>query len=245
MTIGIYGLGRFGSFWAENLAKHFSVKGYSRSSIRPVPPGVLRVEEDEIFTCDTLILCNSISSMPEVLARAADRLRPGTLVMDTCSVKMYPLQLMAQRLPETVYILGTHPMFGPDSAAGGLSGRPMILCPVRGTEELFQAWEDRFAALGLTIYRMTPEEHDREAAETQGITHFIGRVLDDLNLRPSDIATLGYTRLLQIRGQTCNDPLQLYLDLQRFNPYTGGIRARLRDAIEKEMKRLDAEYPSP
>ncbi|MCK7521362.1 MAG: hypothetical protein MZV64_28610 [Ignavibacteriales bacterium] len=32
---------------------------------------------------------------------------------------------------------------------------------------------------------MTPGEHDQEAALTQGITHYIGRVLKDFGVRPS------------------------------------------------------------
>lgn len=240
MTIGIYGLGRFGSFWAAALARHFTVKGYSRSAERPTPPGVERVGEDELLSCDTLILCNSISSMPEVTRRIAVRVAPGSLVMDTCSVKCFPVETMTEHLPEGVSVLGTHPMFGPDSAAEGLDGRPIILCPARISPEAVEAWRKRFSDLGLRVHVMTADEHDREAAETQGITHFIGRVLDDLGLKPSEIATLGYTRLLQIRGQTCNDPLQLYLDLQRYNPYTGGIRERLREALEKEMARLSS-----
>ena len=38
---------------------------------------------------------------------------------------------MERLLPATASILGTHPMFGPDSARGGVAGLPMILCPVR------------------------------------------------------------------------------------------------------------------
>ncbi len=232
-------MGRFGSFWARNLAHRFSVKGYSRSNERMTPPGVERVGEEELLSCDTIILCNSISSMPEVLRRIAPGVKPGSLVMDTCSVKSFPVEQMTELLPETVSIMGTHPMFGPDSASDSLKGRPIILCPVRIPAEAVLLWRKCFSDMGLEVHEMTPDEHDREAAETQGITHFIGRVLDDLALQPSSIGTLGYTRLLQIRGQTCNDPLQLYLDLQRYNPYTGEIRNRLKEAIEKEMRRLD------
>ena len=39
--------------------------------------------------------------------------------------------------------------------------------------------------MGLVIQEMTTHEHDREAAYTQGITHFIGRTLNELNLHPS------------------------------------------------------------
>ena len=54
---------------------------------------------------------------------------------------------------------------------------------------------------------MTPDEHDREAAFTQGVAHYIGRVLSDLGVRRSPIGTVGYNKLLEIVEQTCNDPL--------------------------------------
>ncbi len=56
--------------------------------------------------------------MEDVLGRTRGRLAPDVLVMDTCSVKTHPVGLMERMLPATISILGTHPMFGPDSARG-------------------------------------------------------------------------------------------------------------------------------
>jgi prephenate dehydrogenase len=86
---------------------------------------------------------------------------------------------------------------------------------------------------------MTPDQHDREAAFTQGVTHYIGRILADLNLHHSEIGTLGYSKLLEIIEQTCNDPWQLFVDLQRFNPHTREMRGRLAQAIQHIMDSLD------
>ena len=86
---------------------------------------------------------------------------------------------------------------------------------------------------------MTPDEHDRQAAFTQGVTHYLGRVLKDLGVAPSAIATVGYRRLLEIVEQTCNDPWQLFLDLQRFNPHTREMRERLGRSLEAVMAAID------
>jgi prephenate dehydrogenase len=45
----------------------------------------------------------------------APALRPGQLIIDTCSVKERPLEWMLEELPDHVQIVGTHPLFGPDS----------------------------------------------------------------------------------------------------------------------------------
>jgi prephenate dehydrogenase len=239
MTVGVYGLGRFGSFWAELLSHSFPVCAYSRSPERPTPPGVRRAGEEEVLAQPVIFLCVAISAMEEVLQRTRGKLSREVMVMDTCSVKTYPVGLMEKLLPASASILGTHPMFGPDSARGGVKGLPMILCPVRMTARDLEQWRELFAGLGLAVSVMTPDEHDREAAFTQGVAHYIGRVLSDLGVRASPIGTVGFSKLLEIVEQTCNDPWQLFLDLQRYNPHTREMRARLEQSLRSVLAAID------
>ena len=117
MRVGVYGLGRFGSFWARVLARHAEVRAWSRDSSHPAPPGVTLVGEDEVLREPAVFFCVAISAFEEVLLRTAPRIPSGTLVMDTCSVKSHPAALMERLLAPGVSVLATHPMFGPDSAA--------------------------------------------------------------------------------------------------------------------------------
>jgi len=237
--IGVYGLGRFGSFWAGELSRRFSVCAFSRDQGHAAPAGVRRVGEDELLAQPVVVLCVAISAMEEVLERVKGRLAPGRLVMDTCSVKSYPIGLMQRILPQSVSLLGTHPMFGPDSGGGGIGGLPIILCPARIPEPGLSTWRERFASLGLAVSVMSPDEHDRQAAFTQGVTHYIGRVLADFGVRRSAIGTRGFNALLEIVEQTCNDPWQLFLDLQRYNPHTREMRRMLAASLEKVMADID------
>jgi len=239
MTIGVYGLGRFGYFWAEQLATHATLCAYSRDPDRPTPKGVRRVGEEELLSLPVIFLCVAISALEEVLKRMEPRLPSGTLVMDTCSVKTYPVDLMQRLLPDSVSVLGTHPMFGPDSARYGVQGLPLILCPARVSDEQTAQWREFFMSLGLAVSTMSPDEHDREAAFTQGVTHYIGRVLSDFGVRRSPIGTVGFTKLLEIVEQTCNDPWQLFLDLQRYNPHTREMRSRLSRSLATVMGAID------
>jgi len=239
MRIGIYGLGRFGAFFAGLLSSKAEVKAFSRNPARPVPAGVRRVGEEELLAMPAVCLCVDIGAMPEVLARIAPRLSPGTLVLDTCSVKELPVRWMRELLPPEVDILACHPMFGPDSGARGVEGLPMILWPERLPEPRCREWEAFFASFGLAVHRLAPEEHDRQAAFTQGLTHYLGRVLAELDLQPSAIGSLGYRRLLGIVEQTCNDTWTLFLDLQRFNPHTPAMRQALDRALEALKAKLD------
>jgi prephenate dehydrogenase len=238
MRIGVYGLGRFGAFWAGCLAERHEVLGYSRSAERKAPDAVKRVGEVEVLACDAVFLCVAISAVEEVVSSIAGKVKPGTTIFDTCSVKVHPVSVMNKLLPEGTNIIGTHPMFGPDSGKDGIAGLPFVFCPVRGSVENTDFWLNEFEMMGLKVLPLSPDEHDREAAYTQGITHFMGRVLNDLELKPSAIATMGYDKLLEIIEQTCNDPYQLFVDLQRFNPYTEQMHGHLRSSLLKVQEQL-------
>lgn len=235
MKLGVYGLGRFGYFWADLLSNYCEVKAYSRDPERATPPKVERIGIEELCALPIVFFCNSISSFEPVIKDLAGQFKPGTLIIDTCSVKSHPAKVMHQYLPPEVHILASHPMFGPDSARQGIANLPIILCPIKEREcnSLLDEWSTFFKMIGLRVIIMTPEEHDRQAAFTQGITHYVGRVLADLNLKASPIATLGYKKLLEIIEQTCNDPWQLFIDLQKYNPYTRDMRKQLHESIEK------------
>jgi prephenate dehydrogenase len=228
--VGVYGLGRFGLFWSGMLAKRFPVIAASRTRKESLPATVTYGSFDDLFEADTIFLCVAISVLPNVLDRMAPHLSKRHTVIDTCSVKLYPVEQMLKRLPESCSLVATHPMFGPDSARERADLLPIITWPVRCSDETYSAWVDHFRSMRLRIIQKSPDDHDREAAYTQGVTHYVGRLLAQLELRPSEMATLGYQRLLQVMEQTCNDPVQLFQDLQRYNPYTREMRRRLAEA---------------
>lgn len=242
MRVGIYGLGRFGSFWADTVRRNtrddIEIVASSRHP-HAVPEGVVFLEEDELFaTCDVLFFCVAISSFESVLKNMNGRIKKGAVVFDTCSVKAYPARWMKEYLGDDYTLIASHPMFGPDSAKNGLKGLPIVLCPLDADEKIVQCFTDEFASWGLKVLRMTPLVHDKEAAYSQGVTHFVGRTLREMGLCDTEIATSGYKALMTIVDQTCNDPLQLFYDLQRFNPYAKEMRLSLQYATEKILNKL-------
>ncbi len=234
--IGVYGLGRFGQFWADMLSRDFTVIGYNRS--QRDTGNITLGSQEEVLTCDAVFFCVSISSFQEVLSQCAEKIGKDTVVFDTCSVKCYPAQIMSELLPKGTEMIATHPMFGPDSGRNGLAGLPIVFSPLSCSIKTSSFWKEYFQSIGLDVMEMSPEQHDREAAVTQGITHVIGRVLGSLELQPSRISTLGYKKILEVVEQTCNDPYQLFMDLQHYNPYTHSMRLRLKESLDKVMDAL-------
>ncbi len=239
MRVAVLGLGRFGSFWARHLSRDFEVTAWSRSPEREVPEGVRRVGLEELLQADIVWLCPAISSMDAVLREIAPLVRPGQVIADTCSVKLVPSRQMLELLPPHAKLLATHPMFGPDSARNGVQGLPIVLHNLRDAAKELAWWRECFAGQQMRVLELTPDEHDRAAAYTQGVTHLIGRVLSDMGLADHPIATQGYKRLLDLIQQTCNDPFQLFLDMQHANPYTGAMRDDLKASLERTLNRLD------
>ncbi len=237
-TVGIIGMGRFGSFWAEFLSKDFEVLGFSRT-LSEHPFCTLRPLK-EVCATHTVFLTVPMRSMPETLEKIAALIAPQTIVADTCSVKVLPARWMLEKLNSSTKILATHPMFGPESAKFSLKGLPIVLSPVRLDEGDFSFWKAFFANKALSVIEMSPEEHDREAAKTQALTHMVGRVLSRIGVRDSEIGTLWYQRLVSICRQVDKDSEELFSDMQRLNPFAEQVRKDFEAEWQKTSDELEA-----
>ena len=237
IMIGIIGFGRFGRLMAGYLAGDFTVKVFNRSdkSAQIAETGAIWASLAEVCRQKIVILCVPISTMREMLQQIAPLLNPDSLVIDVCSVKVYPVEWMVEALPPSVSLLATHPMFGPDSAAESLHDRKIVLCKTRITDTRYQKVKDYLVKKGLNVIDTTPEEHDRQIAISLSLTHFIGRALDEFGAEELMIDTEGYKRLLNILGVVTHDTWQLFVDMHRYNPYA----RKNRQAFMAAMKRLE------
>jgi prephenate dehydrogenase len=226
-TIGIIGYGRFGRMLHNIFAKDFTVDIYdtdisSQSNIRYKPL-------EEILKISTIFLCVPISKIEDLLVNIGPKFKTGTII-DVCSVKKYPVELMQKYLANNVNIIATHPMFGPDSFLSD-NQKNIMMYHVRGDIKIFDFWQKYFLQNSMQVQLMTPDEHDRAAAYSQNITHVLGRALNEFNLQPSVIATKGYNSLLTIVNQTCNDSLELFHDMLHYNPYSADMLQQLQDTF--------------
>jgi prephenate dehydrogenase len=230
-NVGILGLGRFGKFWATVLSHSHTVYGFNRST--PAEPNCTLVGFEELCRLPVIFICVPMRTVPEMLRKMAPLLAPGTLIVDTCSVKMEPVRWMREILPAHVDILATHPMFGPESAKEGLTGLPMMMHPIRMAQPQYDEWTHYFRNLGIMVVEMTPEEHDRQAALSQALTHMVGRTLNLMGIEETPIGTLWYRKLLAIAKQVEKDSPELFLDMQTLNPYAAEMRRSFEDAWRK------------
>ncbi len=241
--IGLIGFGRFGALTAHYLAQDETVLVYSRSQTPETiaASGATASSLEEACHQRFVIVCVPISAMPATLQRIGPMLPPKTVVIDVCSVKIHPLQWMRDYLPPHVYILGTHPMFGPDSAADSLVGRKLVLCRERMPKRLYQ-WVHRYLlSKQLEVIETTPEDHDRQIAVSLSLTHFIGRSLSAFGAGDLEIDTEGYRRLMYTLGVVEHDTWQLFEDMHRYNPFARQTRAAFMAAMQDIDRQLDQD----
>lgn len=225
------------SFWAGDFEVRVYDPNRRAEDIRSI--GAHPADFPTVCRQTIVILAVPISQIKHVLGEMAPYLKPETLVADVCSVKQYPVKWMDAILPPGIFILATHPMFGPDSAAGSLKGHKIFLHPVRLEPLHYQKIKDCLQSRGLILIESSPETHDREIAISLFLTHFIGRTLADFSANPLKIDTEGYRRLLHILGVVENDTWQLFLDMYHYNPYAKRILVDFMDAAHRVVGRLE------
>jgi prephenate dehydrogenase len=191
---------------------------------------------------DVVFYCVPISSFEATLQEhrpVFDEMKGERTLVDVLSVKVYARTVFDRHLPPGYAAMLTHPMFGPDSVAvQGIAGQTIVLDSYRMSDDAFAGWADYFARKGLEVVVMTADEHDRLAAVSQGVTHFVGRTLERFGFEPTPIDTLGTRTLHEITAQVTNDTEQLFVDLQTRNPYTGAMRLRLSEAQDRVVDQL-------
>jgi len=227
--VGIIGYGRFGTVLCDLLSKKYTVLVNDNNPNKNDVTVFSTLEET--LECFLVFIAVPIHSFEAVVKEISKYTLYNTTIVDVCSVKVYPVNIMKNILPDHVGIIASHPHFGPDSYTP-FRELKTTLCKVRDTYKRYNELKEFFESQSIRTIEMTPDEHDRMAASSQGITHFIGRVLNDSGIRSTDINTLGFNGLLSVIEQTCNDSWDLFKDLQKFNPYTNDMIDNLVSIIE-------------
>lgn len=229
--VGIIGFGAFGRLMARHLRPHLRLCAYD-----PAPPAdagadladVTLTGLAEVAGCPIVILAMPLSCLEDTVRAIGPHLQPDALVLDVGSVKMRSARIMATGLPHRVDIIATHPLFGPASAAGGIKGLKIAVCPVRGHRAR------RVAAflrkdLGLRVVMTTPEAHDAETAIAQGLTHLIAKALVQMEPLPSRMTTKSFDLLKQAVDMVRDDAPEVFQAIECLNPYSRPVRKRFLD----------------
>lgn len=123
-----------------------------------------------------VFLCVPAAALEETARKVVPHLPADCALADITSVKMLPVRTM-----ERVWsgpVVGTHPLFGPQTVAGHYA---VTITPGRGWKEkeplpeqdaqAVRLVEQLFESLGWSPFLCSPETHDRAMAAIQGLNY--------------------------------------------------------------------------
>jgi prephenate dehydrogenase len=246
-SLGIVGFGAFGQLAARHLAPHFDIiaSDPSPNVARTANKlGVRLTSLHAVAQADVVLIAAPVSSFEQVVSEVALACNPGALIVDVGSVKVAPAEIMQRLLPGHVDIVATHPLFGPQSAANGIEGLNIAICPVQGKRHIRLAAFLR-KSLGLNVIMTTPEDHDREAAVVQGLTHLIAKVLLRMGPLPTRMTTKSFDLLSQAISMVQHDAPEVFEAIEKTNPYSGAVRRQFFDLAAGLSVELEATLNTP
>ncbi len=237
-SMGVIGLGAFGQLLAQHMRPYFELKVHDPSDQAKAFAQANDIALTSLADCASaqiVVLAVPVLQIGPVAHAIASFVRPGATVFDVASVKVGPAQAMKAALPDHVRIIGTHPLFGPQSALGGLDGLKIAICPVRGagSKRVAQVIAFLRGALQLDAFESNPVSHDKDMAMVQGLTHLIAKVLDQMEPLPRRQTTLSFDYLVNAMQLVRGDSDELFRAIERENPYSADVRSRFFRLIDE------------
>jgi prephenate dehydrogenase len=173
---------------------------------------------DAVKKADNVIICVSINAFEEVVKKIAPSVGEGQTVVDICSIKEQPVEIMHQHIKKGL-ILGTHPVFGPGSP--GVKHKAYILTPTNAREQEFaEKYKGWLEKVGARVFIMSPKKHDELMSIVLGLPHFVGLVTCETLLEQPDfletkkVAGTTYQMLFTLAEATALENPELFSSLQ-------------------------------
>jgi prephenate dehydrogenase len=107
-------------------------------------------------------------------------------------------------------------------------------------ERFLSIWEEE----GCRMVPMSCKAHDEYAANSQFITHLMGRILGAQGLSMTPIDTKGFESVLQLVDSTTADSFELFYGLYKYNTNSMATIEQLKAAMDNvvdNLKKLEAE----
>jgi len=240
-SLGIIGIGQFAKFFIPHLKPFFSeiyITGKTDKTEIARKLGVKNSTLDEVCAQDIIMLAMPISQITPVLKSIKDKIKKDVIVLDVCSVKVFPIKEIKKILPRDAQILGTHPLFGPQSGKNGINDLQIVLCPERIEEKNFKEIKNIFIKMGLQVKETTAQKHDEIMAYTQALTHFFSRAAaQTISFENFEFTTPSAKRLQNIINEVKDDSKELFIDMQTKNPYA----IKTRKKFLKELNKINED----
>lgn len=250
-TVGLLGLGRFGQAFGRLLAASgyqvvgFDPAGLPAGEVSPVT--VLDGPEAVCRTARFIVLACPVRHVREVLEVIAPHLDPARhVVLDVGSVKVGPAREMGEILGPRIPWVATHPLFGPVSLALGERPLHAVVCPNPLHPDACEEVTALLLDVGCRIHARTPDDHDREMAQTHALAYLVAKAVLDAGFElDSEIAPPSARAIARTVEAARADSGHLLTTLHRENPFAAEVRRRFVQAVEEADRALSTPATDP
>ena len=241
--ISIVGFGKFGRVLYKLLKDDFAITLYSKNKIKKdasfTSVTSITTSIEEVYQSDAIFYAVPIESFEKVIAAHKKYFQSWHLLIDVLSVKLHPSKIFKKSLKKSgAQAILTHPMFGPDSSSDGFQGLSIMMNQFMADEKNYQFWKNFFIKKKLQVTELSAAKHDQLAANSQALTHLMGRLLEAYEFKPTPIDTATAKKLLEVKELVANDSWELFASLQTYNPYAKKMRDKVGHAYEKLCRQL-------
>ena len=141
-----------------------------------------------VANSDLVILATPICTFEEIFGAISEALPAGCIVTDVGSTKVLPHRWAENKLPKSVYYVGSHPIAGSEQRGLEFARDDLFeqaVCILTATKktnrQALQTLERFWSGLGCSVKLMTPGEHDRILANVSHLPHVTAAALINAN----------------------------------------------------------------
>jgi len=239
----IGGSGKMGRWFADFLlkeGKEVIITGRNESKLleakRQLGVEATTNNVEAVKSADAVLISVPIDNFEEVVEQVSPYMRPGQVIIDITSIKVFPVETMHKHIKAGL-TLGTHPVFGP--GARSIANQNFVLTPTNeGERTLAQKVRGYLETRGAKVALMTPQEHDEMMAVILGLAHFIAIVSADTLLSLDRLKQMGaisgitYKVLLTLVESVISEAPELYASLQMSLPNMAEIEKLFQQRVK-------------
>lgn len=234
-TISVIGYGSFGKFIVDKLKNDYSFEVFDKSGNAKPSKNIAFVNLNRAAKNKYIVLAIPYSAYKTTLQKISELAPKNAVVIDVCSVKVLPLKAAKKYLRDDIEFVGTHPLFGPQSAQNSLSKHLIVFCTPKS--KFSQKLESYLKNKGLKLIHMSAKDHDKQMAQVHALTFFVARGLMKSDLHKNTLTTPSFKKLLDLAELESHHSSALFNTIQSANPYSKTTRSK----FIKKLKSLNKQ----
>lgn len=210
-----------------------------------------KVSSSEIVReADIVILSIPMDAISEVLTEIKGNLKPGTLIVENCSVKENSISLISSELGSEYEVLGLHTMF--NEKTKNLDGENIVVTRTSNSRAHSDAIVEIFRKKGASISFVDEQTHDSITALVQSLVHLLtlafGQTAKDSGLSSQDIGRMSTPNsrvFINVLRRIVAQKEELLIDIQLRNSKAHDFRGRFLSNFFALVVSLFKKEPEP